>query len=126
MSKINITKYVKGSQPDSAGDRTLYYTENYSKYGQMKCDGLSDSDMRLSPERSTFVATYSKSEDAYVFLHVQAQHWIFAGGARRYSYRGAFGVSRTDAEKVGNVKSLVLNLPRIGSLEKYNGNVDAM
>ena len=125
MSKINITKYVKGSQPDSAGDRTLYYTENYSKYGQMKCDGLSDSDMRLSPERSTFVATYSKSEDAYVFLHVQAQHWIFAGGARRYSYRGAFGVSRTDAEKVGNVKSLVLNLPRIGSLEKYNGNVDA-
>ena len=31
MSKINITKYVKGSQPDSAGDRTLYYTENYSK-----------------------------------------------------------------------------------------------
>lgn len=125
MSKINITKYVKGSQPDSAGDRTLYYTENYSKYGQMKCDGLSDSEMRLSPERSTFVATYSKSEDAYVFLHVQAQHWIFAGGARRYSYRGAFGVSRTDAEKVGNVKSLVLNLPRIGSLEKYNGNVDA-
>lgn len=125
MSKINITKYVKGSQSDSAGDRTLYYTENYSKYGQMKCDGLSDSDMRLSPERSTFVATYSKSEDAYVFLHVQAQHWIFAGGARRYSYRGAFGVSRTDAEKVGNVKSLVLNLPRIGSLEKYNGNVDA-
>ena len=125
MSKINISKFVKGSLPDSAGDRTLYYTENCSNYGQMKCEGYSDSEGKLSPEWSTLLATYNKSEDAYVFLHIQAQQWTFAGGARKYTYRGAFGVSRTDAEKVGNVKSLGLNLPRIGSLEKYSGKVEA-
>ena len=125
MSKINISKFVKGSLPDSAGDRTLYYTDNCSNYGQMKCEGYSDSEMRLSPNHSTLLATYNKSEDAYVFLNIQAQQWTFAGGARKYTYRGAFGVSRTDAEKVGNVKSLVLNLPRIGSLEKYSGKVEA-
>ncbi|MGN0230104.1 MAG: hypothetical protein ACI4BH_09875 [Muribaculaceae bacterium] len=125
MSKINISKFVKGSLPDSAGDRTLYYTENCSNYGQMKCEGYSDSEGKLSPEWSTLLATYNKSEDAYVFLHIQAQQWTFAGGARKYTYRGAFGVSRTDAGKVGNMSSLVLNLPRIGSLEKYSGKVDA-
>ena len=125
MSKINISKFVKGSLPDSAGDRTLYYTDNCSNYGQMKCEGYSDSEMRLSPNHSTLLATYNKSEDAYVFLHIQAQQWTFAGGARKYTYRGAFGVSRTDAEKVGNVRSLVLNLPRIGSLEKFSGKVGA-
>lgn len=122
MKTINITKYVKGSSETSFGDRTLYYTDNYSSDGQDICESLSDSGQRLAPDHSMFAAYYSKSEDSYIFLHVQGQQWVFEGGARKYAYRGAFGISATDVKNAASISDLVLNLPRISDISANNNS----
>lgn len=124
MTTINITKYVKGSHETSPGDSTLYYTKNFSFEGQNICESLSDNEHRLAPDHSMFASYYSKSEDSYIFLHVQGQQWVFEGGARKYAYRGAFGISPNDVKTIGSMSTLVLNLPRISDITTKDSKND--
>lgn len=121
---IKILKHINGSLPNVKGDTTLAYTDEIPSLASNICESYSDSGSRLSPDHSTFLSLYSPNEDLYTFVHIQAQQWIFEGGARKYAYRGGFAVSRATVERLNGYKDIVNSLPRIADAEKMHGKTN--
>lgn len=122
---IKILKYIKGSLPNVPGDTTLAYTDEMPSLASNVCESYSDSGSMLSPDHSTFLLLYSPNDDLNTFVHIQAQQWIFEGGARKYAYRGGFAVPRATVEQLNGFKDIVNSLPRIADTAKMNGKTGA-
>lgn len=122
MESIKIYKTTYGSDPASMGEIGLSYTNGISDYAKNICSYFSDSSGELNPNHASFMMFYNPSDDRFVFSHIQAQEWIFEGGARRYPFRGAYEVSRADY-KAFKVSDIIKALPRINPNQPKQGNV---
>ncbi len=123
--KVEINKITSGSDAQMMGETTLSYTDGVSDFARNICNSFSDSKGELNPKHSTFMMLYDTISDRYVFTHIQAQEWIFEGGARKYPFRGAYEISREDYLKL-SVSSIVDALPRIDPQSGKQGKVPAM
>ena len=118
MKKIKIYQFAQGSWPDTIGDGTLFYTEDYSRWASNVGSTFVDNPPRLSKDCAGLVWRYYSDKDRYLLIHVQGSQVVNVGLGRNYPFRAGYEVSREDMNSIRfNIPAVLKAVPRIATMK---------